>query len=140
MEQNENIPLRLYEDGNRIMLAAPMPGLQAENIWVRIVGHRLTLHGEQRGPAQVEPNLLMDEWTPGPYHREIDLPGPVDGPLTNATYGNGVLVLSIPKASEGTRGSGTEFQLTVTEATRGEHIGHTGAGASMRPAENRSKD
>ncbi len=124
------VPVRLYEDDNRIMLATPMPGLQAENISVSIDGNRVTVHGEQRGPAQDEPRLLVDEWTPGPYHREVDLPHPVDGALTNATYGNGVLVVTMPKSE---RGSATRFQLDVTESTRGSHIRHTGSGASMRP-------
>jgi len=39
--------------------------------------------------------------------------------MTNATYGNGVLVLSIPKAKSGT-GSNTQFQLKAIEPTRGE--------------------
>ena len=42
--------------------------------------------------------MLVEEWRIGPYYREISLPQPVDGNLTNATYGNGVLLLSMPRA------------------------------------------
>ena len=50
--------------------------------------------------------------------------------MTNATYGNGVLVLSIPKAKTG-KGSNTEFQLKSVESTRGERVGYTGS--EIRP-------
>jgi hypothetical protein len=63
----------------------------------------------------------------GPYYRDIVLPQPVDGSLTNASYGNGVLVLSMPKVAQGQRASHTEFRLEVVEATRGQRVGHTGS-------------
>ena len=61
---------------------------------------------------------------------------PVNGAMTNATYGNGVLVLSIPKAKSGT-GSNTQFQLKAIEPTRGERIGYTGS--EIRPTGNGEK-
>ncbi len=135
-ERNQAVPVRLYEDGDRIMLATPMPGLQAENISVLVSGTRVTVHGEQRGPAENDGNqsrVLLDEWTPGPYHRELDLPEGVNGAEINATYGNGVLVLAMPKARKGQGTGRTEFRLKVTESTRGEHWGHVGGGLSERP-------
>src|SRR5581483_2013092 len=116
---------RLYETEDRLMLAVPMPGLEPEDILVVIDGTRVTIHGAERGPHQHERRLLITEWTIGPYHRELDLPGPVDGPLTNATYDNGVLVLSMPKARTGA-GTAAEIRLEPVEATRGEHVGHVG--------------
>ena len=76
-------------------------------------------------------NIVQND--PPQVHREIELPHPVDGTLTNATYGNGVLVLSMPKAESGRATTPAEFVLEVTEATRGGRTGHTGAGASLRP-------
>ena len=75
-----------------------------------------------------------------PYRREIDLGQPVNGELTNATYGNGVLVLSMPKTKPGESGTTVNFQLTGVEAARGERIGHRGS--DIRPysgAEHRQK-
>jgi hypothetical protein len=43
--------------------------------------------------------------------------------VTNATYGNGVLVLAMPKQAQSVD---AEFQLEVIEASRGECVGHTG--------------
>jgi hypothetical protein len=50
----------------------------------------------------------------------------VHGSLTNATYGNGVLVLSMPKMKQGQPGAAVDFQLQSIDATRGERVGHTG--------------
>jgi hypothetical protein len=67
----------------------------------------------------------------GPYAREIILPQPVNGPLTNATYGNGVLVLAMPNMEEESADGHAEFQIEVIQATLGQRIGHTGS--ELRP-------
>ena len=43
--------------------------------------------------------MLLDEWSVGGYYREVDLPTAVDGRLANASFGNGVLVVSLPLTS-----------------------------------------
>ena len=96
-QQAATVPVRMYQVDDRIMVAAPMPGLEPENISVTIAGVHLTIRGEERGPGQHERDLMLVEWTIGPYYREVLLPQPVNGALTNATYGNGVLVLVMPK-------------------------------------------
>lgn len=131
-EQPQAVPIRLYQSENRIMLAAPMPGLEPDNISVEVRGDRVVIHGELRGPGQYDRDMLVAEWTVGPYAREIQLPEPVSGRLTNATYGNGVLVLSMPKAVVGADNSEASFTLspTTSEATRGERVGHEGLNVS----------
>src|SRR5262245_49114408 len=91
------IPVRIYEADDRIMIAAPMPGLEPDDIDVKIAGARISIRGESRGPRQDERKLLAAEWSVGPYEREVVLPQTVDGKHSNATYDNGVLVLAMPK-------------------------------------------
>ena len=122
------IPLRIYETDDRIMLAAPMPGLEPNDIDVKIAGARVTIRGEYRGPGQEERDLLAAEWSVGPYEREVILPQPVDGKHTNATYDNGVLVLAMPKTDSSDDALAAWFCLErVHGAPRGERIGHTGS-------------
>jgi len=83
-------------------------------------------------------DVLLDEWKIGPYSREACLPQAVDGSLTNGTYGNGVLLLSMPKAHAGEGGIGTEIQLSEINATRGERMGH--AGSEIRPTSRHASD
>lgn len=125
-EHGQPIPVRLYRTGELLVLAAPMPGLEPADIKVSIIGDRVTIHGEERGPHQRERDLVLAEWAIGPYHREVSLPQAVNGALTNATYGNGVLVLSMPKAEGGRPPTEAEVRLEVIAATRGARVAHTG--------------
>lgn len=131
VREAQTVPVRIYQSGNHLMVAAPMPGLAPQDISVSIVDHRISIRGEERGPRQDNLELLIEEWSIGPYFREIALEQAVDGALTNATYGNGVLVLAMPKAHD-VRGVDAEFTLEPISATRGERIGHTGS--AINPA------
>jgi HSP20 family molecular chaperone IbpA len=120
------LPVRVYEAGEKIMIAAPMAGLAPEDIAVTVHDQRVRIRGAERGPHQHDLELAVAEWTVGPYDREVRLPAPVNGRLTNVTYGNGVLVVAMPKIVRGERHGPAEIQLTAIEPTRGEHVGHVG--------------
>jgi HSP20 family protein len=126
MNEPQQIPVRVYNRDEHIVLAAPLPGLEPDNISIDIAKNRVVIMGEERGPRQHGDDVITDEWAIGPYYREVSLPQDVDGSLTNATYGNGVLVLSMPKCREGEAGSEASFQLHPISATRGERVGHAG--------------
>jgi HSP20 family protein len=129
--KQQTIPVQIHQNGEFIVLAAPMPGLEPQDITVSIADDRVMIHGEYRGSRQDNAETLMSEWTVGPYHREVVLECPVNGSMTNATYGNGVLALSMPKLQRGERGEAVEFHLDVVDATKGQRVGHTGT--EMRP-------
>jgi HSP20 family protein len=125
--QQQTIPVQIHQASDLIVLAAPMPGLEPEDIAVCISGERVTIRGDYRGSRQDQPEVLISEWTIGPYYREVVLPEAVNGELTNATYGNGVLVLSMPRLKPEQQGGVTEFRLQAVQNTRGQYISHTGA-------------
>jgi HSP20 family protein len=122
--QPTRIPVKMYRSEDRLMVAAPMPGLEAENITVEITadGH-LLLHGELRGALKGLKELLLDEWNVGEYHRELALPNAVDGPHANVTYGNGVVVVALP-LSETTRPA--QLTLAQTGPDAGRYAGNAG--------------
>jgi HSP20 family protein len=126
MENMQRIPVRIYRSNDRITLTAPMPGLAPEDITITIMGKLITLHGEDHSPGQHHLDFIANEWTVGPYSREISLPESVRGDLANATYGNGVLVLSMPRADAKEETTAASFQLQPIGSTRGERIGHVG--------------
>jgi HSP20 family molecular chaperone IbpA len=103
-----------------------MPGLEPQDISVSIRGDRVTIRGEYRGSLRDQPETVISEWTMGPYHREVSLPQPVSGGLTNATYGNGVLVLVMPNLEPGVQEDAIEFRLEADTGTRGQRVGHVG--------------
>jgi HSP20 family molecular chaperone IbpA len=120
------LPVRVYEAGEKIMIAAPMAGLAPGDISVTVAGDRVRIRGAERGPHQHRVRLVAAEWTVGPYARELRLSSPVAGRLTNVTYGNGVLVVAMPRARPGARPTIVDIGLTAIEGTRGEHVGHVG--------------
>jgi HSP20 family protein len=122
----QKLPVRVYQKENQFVLAAPLAGLEPDDIRITIDGRQVTIHGNERGPRQDDLDLLKAEWRIGPYHRQIELPETVNGSLTNATYGNGVLVLTIPKADGNEKSTRAEFTLDAIQPTRGERVGHVG--------------
>jgi HSP20 family protein len=99
----QQIPVKVYRSADRLMVAAPMPGLQPEDILVEVTdsGH-LILQGQVRGLLKDVKELLLDEWTVGDYYRDLVLPIgiAVDGTLGTVTYGNGVLVVTLPTSDQ----------------------------------------
>jgi HSP20 family protein len=133
IEQGQAVPIRIYQAAERITVAAPMPGLEPEDITITVTADGLVLRGEERGPGQHDRDLFLAEWTIGPYYREVTLPLPVDGALANATYGNGVLVVTLPKAESADRATRADFQLRAIRAARGERVAH--AGRALEPVD-----
>jgi HSP20 family molecular chaperone IbpA len=122
----QTLPVRIYEAGVKIMVAAPVPGLAPEDIAVAIDGDRVRIRGAQRGPHQHDVRLAAAEWTVGPYDRELRLARPVSGALANVTLGNGVLVLVTPRVRPGEASAAAEIKLETIQSMRGERVGHVG--------------
>ena len=125
-EQNklQGIPVKVYRSDDLLTVAAPMPGLEPEDITVEVTADgNLILNGEVRGLLKDTKELLIDEWSVGSYYRDLVLPDTVDGEHANVTYGNGVLVVALP-LSQHTRPA----RLTMAKVgpARGERIGHSG--------------
>src|SRR5260370_7168405 len=109
------IPVKVYRTDARLMIAAPMAGLEPENIMVEVTNDdRLILHGDQRGMLKEVKELLLDEWSVGVYHRELALPVPVNATCANVTYGNGVLLVALPISDQTSPARLTLERLTPT--------------------------
>jgi HSP20 family protein len=124
--KQQQIPVKVYRTADRLMIAAPMAGLEPENILVEVTNDgRLILHGDQRALLKdvKEKELLIDEWSIGVYHRELALPVPVNAVYANLTYGNGVLLVAVPISDQT---SPARLTLERVTPTHGEHQGNTG--------------
>jgi HSP20 family protein len=114
----------MYQSAERLIVAAPMPGLEPPDITVRVTAEgALELRGKRRGPRQDDMDLLLDEWSVGPYERTLALPCHVDGELADVTYGNGVVVVALPKAAQ-TRPA--TLSLEAIGLARGQRVGSHG--------------
>jgi HSP20 family protein len=120
----QGIPIKMYRTQDRLTIAAPMPGIQPEDLLIRVTDkNSLILQGEIRGVLKDIKEVLIDEWDAGGYYREIALPNAVDGVHANVTYGNGVVVVALP-LSEKTVVANITVPKVGTD--KGERVGHTG--------------
>jgi HSP20 family protein len=95
----QSIPLNMYSTNGRLMVTAPMPGLEPENIAIQVTEDgRLLLQGELRGMLKEHDGKqrFLEEWHVGAYTRDVALPLPVNAVCANVSYGNGVLALAFP--------------------------------------------
>lgn len=122
--KQQHIPVKVYRTDRRLMIAAPMAGLEPENITVEVTADgRLILHGDLRSMLKEVKDLLLDEWSVGVYHRELALPIAVDAACANVTYGNGVLTVTLP-ISEQTHPA--RLMLVRRSPTHGQRRGNAG--------------
>lgn len=123
-EKIQHIPIKMYRTPDRLMIAAPLPGLQPDDILVNITHDgRLIIQGEVRGLLKDVKELLIDEWSVGTYYRELELPDAVDGPHANVTYGNGIIVVAFPISQQLIPAT---LRLEKIGTDRGEHVGNAG--------------
>ena len=122
--KQQHIPVKVYRTDGRLMIVAPMAGLEPENITVEVTADgRLILHGDLRSMLNEVKDLLLDEWSVGVYHRELALPNAVDAACANVTYGNGVLTVTLP-ISEQTHPA--RLMLVRRGPTHGQRRGNAG--------------
>ncbi len=88
----------LYEAGETIMLLADMPGVIEDDVEITLEKDRLTIRGsvEDRVPAGYR--AVYSEHYLANYERSFVLSNEIDRENIEASFKNGVLRLSLPKA------------------------------------------
>jgi HSP20 family protein len=123
--KQQQVPVKVYRTDERLMVAAPMAGLEPEDIVVEVTGDgRLLLLGDLRGMLKEIKELLLDEWSVGIYHRELVLPVPVNATCANVTYGNGVLLVTLPISQQTQPARLLLDRITPTHGERKGNAGH----------------
>jgi len=94
-------PINLYDAGESYILTAPLPGVGPEEVDLSITGETLTMRGDRKRPDGVsEESYRRQERQFGRWTRTVTLPDRVDGANVSATFSNGVLTVTLPKAEE----------------------------------------
>ena len=89
------------EDENNIIVRAEVPGCSAEDIDISVYGNTLTISGEKKQKEEKkEKGYYHVESSYGTFRREITLPTDVDSEKVDASYKEGVLSISLPKAAK----------------------------------------
>lgn len=91
----------VYEDKDNIIVETQLAGIDSENVSISIENDTLCIKGESEKKSEVdEKNYYRKEIRRGAFFRSIPLPTKVDGDNAKAVASDGVLKITIPKASE----------------------------------------
>jgi HSP20 family protein len=100
-DESNYFPVDLVETGDDIVVKASLPGVKPEDIDISVTGQVLTLKGESREDKEEnEKGYYRRERRHGTFVRQFSLPTEVDSQKAQATFENGVLRLSLPKADQ----------------------------------------
>lgn len=91
-------PVDIFERDQNLVIRAELPGVDKNDIDVRIENGVLALHGERKRESQVdEGSAYRLERIYGTFTRSFTLPTTVDPSRIEATYKDGVLQVTVPK-------------------------------------------
>ncbi len=89
----------LFEKDDKVVVRAEVPGLEAKDVEVQIDEEGLTIQGERKFEEEVkEENFYRLERRYGSFHRFVPFPVEVKPDKARATFKNGVLEVTVPKA------------------------------------------
>lgn len=94
----DSLPINVYEDGEKYYLHVLAPGIDLQTAEITTVGDVLTIAVRQRTFAQDNWRQVWQEFTPTEYRRQIRLPIEFDPNQVEASYKDGVLMITVPKA------------------------------------------
>jgi HSP20 family protein len=123
------IPVNIFEAEDFVMVIAPMPGVQAEDLDITVRGTTITLTARERADLKPESGkrYLRHEWRYGPYQRTVELPYAVDDDTAEATFDNGVLTVRVQKAAA------ARMRRIQVKTTRPGSAGQSGQGQAGEP-------
>ncbi len=91
----------VYEDQERVVISAELPGIDPKNVELNIEGDVLTLKGERKFEHEEnKENYLRVERAYGTFMRSFTLPDYVDKDNISAEYEKGILKITLPKKPE----------------------------------------
>jgi HSP20 family protein len=93
--------LDLYESGDHLVAVVELPGMRKENIDISLHDGTLTISGERKHEKSDNGETAQrTERYVGTFRRSIALPTRVDASKVSATYEDGILKVTLPKAEE----------------------------------------
>jgi HSP20 family protein len=91
-------PMDVAESKDAVTVTAELPGVDPNEIAVTLEGDLLTLKGEKEAEEKDERRHRTERaW--GMFVRAVRLPAPVEAGKVTATFKNGVMTITLPKAA-----------------------------------------
>ena len=92
--------LDLYQNNDNVVAVIELPGMRKEEIEISLHDGTLTIGGERKSEATNGEKAERTERYIGKFRRSIALPVRVDANKVSATYRDGILTVTLPKAEE----------------------------------------
>lgn len=97
-------PIDLYDTGDEFVLRAMIPGARSEDLEVSINQNTLSIQGRFGQPTGIQEGQHVTwyrrEIVTGQFNESLTLPVPVDSDATSASFEDGILTLTLPKADQ----------------------------------------
>ena len=92
--------LDLYQNSDNVVAVVELPGMRREDIEISLHDGMLTIAGERKSETTDGEKAERSERYVGKFRRSITLPTRVDANKVSATYRDGILTVTLPKAAE----------------------------------------
>ena len=92
--------LDLYQNNDNVVAVLELPGMRKEDIDISLHDGMLTIAGERQISSGEGESAERTERFSGKFRRSISLPTRIDAGKVNATYKDGILTVTLPKAEE----------------------------------------
>ena len=91
----------VYEDEHKVVLKLEVPGINQEDLDIRVENNTLTVRGERKfEKEEKEENFHRIERRYGSFARSFSLPNTVNTDNIQANYENGILKIELEKRAE----------------------------------------
>jgi HSP20 family protein len=91
----------MYEDKENVIIETQLAGVDPDKVDISIENDVLTIKGESEKKSEIEDkNYYRKEIRRGSFYRSIQLPTRVQGDKAEANATDGVLKITVPKATE----------------------------------------
>ena len=92
--------LDVYQNADNVVAILELPGMNKEEIEISLHDGMLTIAGERKSESGEGDKAERTERFVGKFRRSISLPTRVDAGKVSASYKDGILTVTLPKAEE----------------------------------------
>ncbi|MGE5403738.1 MAG: Hsp20/alpha crystallin family protein [Candidatus Saccharibacteria bacterium] len=93
--------IEVYEKADNVVVNAELPGVENEQLDIRVFPREVVLKAEKKKEDEFKDDqVYRSERYNGSIARTIALPGEIDPNQASASFKNGILKITLPKASE----------------------------------------
>ena len=125
------LALDIYTTSDALVVEAALPGVKPEDVDISVLGDTLTINATSaEEQSRSEEGYSYREIRRGSFTRQVTLPGGLKTDAATASFDNGMLRLSIPKAEEA---KPRQIQIKPSGGQSGGQ-GQVGAGSSEAAA------